>query len=249
MLPSSLHRIVGVIPARFAASRFPGKPLALIHGKSMIQRVYERAIRCPQLDSVLVATDDARIFAHVEQFGGQAVMTSPDHESGSSRIGELARHMEADYFINIQGDEPMIDPGQITQVADLLLGGAPIATLVYPCPDESRFHDPNAVKVVLGTRQQALYFSRSAIPYLRDGEGLPPQSWLHVGIYGFRRETLLALVDLPVHPLEEMEKLEQLRWLANGHEIRCGQSQGPGHSVDRPEDVPPIEALLKKLEG
>lgn len=249
MSVTSTPSIVGVIPARYASSRFPGKPLAMIHGRSMIQRVYEQAIRCGQLASVVVATDDARIFDHVEQFGGKAVMTRTDHETGSSRIGELARHTEADYFINIQGDEPLIDPGQISQVAGLLLDGAPVATLVYPCPDIIRFHDPNAVKVVLGTRQQALYFSRSPIPHWRDGGGLPPASWLHIGIYGFRRETLLELLELPVHPLEELEKLEQLRWLAHGYEIRCGQSRGPGHSVDRPEDVAPIEALLKELEG
>lgn len=236
--------IIGVIPARYASTRFPGKPLADILGKSMIQRVVEQVQKCTQLSQVIVATDDLRIADHVEAFGGEVALTSPDHESGTERMGEVAQTLKADYFINIQGDEPLIDPGQIDQVAGVLRAGANIATLIFPQTDQEKILNPNSVKVVVDEGLKALYFSRSPIPYLREPSSDLFSYWQHIGIYGFSRGTLLDVVALPMHPLEQAEKLEQLRWLGNGYPIQCGISSQPGHSVDSPED---LEAIIRLL--
>lgn len=236
--------IIGVIPARYASTRFPGKPLADILGKSMIQRVVEQVKKCTKLTQVLVATDDQRIADHVLGFGGKVIMTRPDHESGTERMGEVAQPLKADYFINIQGDEPLIDPAQIDQVAQLLLEGADIATLIFPQADMEKVRNPNSVKVVVDEHLNGLYFSRSVIPHVRDQQANPFSYWQHIGIYGFSRETLLKVVALPKHPLEQAEKLEQLRWLGNRFPIQCGISTKPGHSVDSPED---LEAIIRLL--
>ncbi len=243
-MPGRTPSIIGVIPARYASTRFPGKPLADILGKSMIRRVVEQVQKCRQLSRVIVATDDQKIATHVEGFGGEVIMTSPDHESGTERMGEVAQTLTADYFINIQGDEPLIDPAQIDQVAQLLLEGADIATLIFPQEELEKVRNPNSVKVVVNESLNGLYFSRSVIPYVREDQGNPFSYWQHIGIYGFSRETLLAVVALPKHPLEEAEKLEQLRWLGNGYPIQCGISSQPGHSVDSPED---LEAIIRLL--
>ncbi|MDP5172675.1 MAG: 3-deoxy-manno-octulosonate cytidylyltransferase [Bacteroidia bacterium] len=246
---ASKPSIVGVIPARYASTRFPGKPLVDILGKTMIQRVVEQVSQCAALSRVIVATDDERIAAHVREFGGEVILTKDNHESGTERIGEVAEKVEADYFINIQGDEPLIDPGQIAQVADLLLAGAGIATLIFPLGDEIRYLDPNAIKVVINEQQQAMYFSRSPIPHARDGQGVPKEAWQHIGIYGFRTAILKEVVRLAPHILEQTEKLEQLRWLAQGYSIACGITQEAGHSVDRPEDLEAIFRILHSRKG
>lgn len=243
-MSGSTSSIVGVIPARYASTRFPGKPLVDILGKSMIQRVVEQVQKCTQLTRVIVATDDQRIADHVMAFGGEVIMTSPDHESGTERMGEVAKSLQADYFINIQGDEPLIDPVQIDQVAELLLLGADIATLIFPQTDIQKVKNPNSVKVVVTEYLQGLYFSRSVIPYLREESSKPFSYWQHIGIYGFSRQVLLEVIALPMHPLEQAERLEQLRWLGNGFPIQCGISSQPGHSVDSPED---LEAIIRLL--
>lgn len=210
----------------------------------MIQRVVEQVCQCESLSRVVVATDDRRIADHVQEFGGEVIMTASDHESGTERMGEVARSLNSDYFINIQGDEPLIDPGQIDQVANLLVNGATIATLIFPQTDLPQVLNPNSVKVVVNEQSQALYFSRSPIPYVREVSDEAHPYWQHIGIYGFSRATLLEVVALTMHPLEAAEKLEQLRWLANGYPIQCGISTKPGHSVDTPED---LEAIIRLL--
>lgn len=238
--------ILGIIPARYASTRFPGKPLVLIKGKSMIQRVYEQAKKCSSLYEVLVATDDFRIFDHVHGFGGRAIMTDPGHQSGTDRCAEVAaEHPEASIIINIQGDEPFIKPNQIEQVASLfaLQEEWAITTLVRKIENKEALFSPDVVKAVLSARGEALYFSRQPIPYLRDQE---EKNWLsssvnfykHLGIYGYRREALLNLANLPVGTLEAAEKLEQLRWLEAGYRIGAGITQYDSIGIDKPEDLP-----------
>lgn len=209
----------------------------------MIRRVYEQARRAAQLDEVVVATDDKRIYEHVLDFGGKAQMTRPDHRSGTDRCAEVAAATDAQYVINIQGDEPFIDPRQIDQVVAPLLadGGPHISTLAKMIATEQQITDPNVVKVVFDQQQRALYFSRSTIPYLRD---LPSKQWLergahykHIGIYGFRREVLLELSKLPAGRLEQNESLEQLRWLEAGYTIYVGLTEWETIGIDRPEDL------------
>lgn len=242
--------IFGVIPARYASSRFPGKPLADIRGKSMIQRVYEQCRKAACLSEVVVATDDERIYDHVAQFGGRVEMTREDHGSGTERVAELAgRYPEVGYFLNIQGDEPFIDPAQIELLGETLLQqGVEIATLVKPLTEVSQLDDQNNAKVVLDHQQNALYFSRAPIPFFK---GLEKKAWLaqmayylHVGIYGFRRDVLLGIPDLPPSEMERAESLEQLRWLANGISIRVAVSSQTNISVDTPED---LQQLLENL--
>ncbi len=241
-------RILGVIPARFASTRFPGKPLADIGGKSMIRRVYERAGQCTALQKVVVATDDLRIADHVRQFGGEVVMTSPDHQSGTDRCAEVARQLSGyDAYINIQGDEPFIDPGQIAAVAACF--GRPdtrLATLVKKITDTEELMNPNTPKVVISSGWEAIYFSRTPIPYFR---GLEPDRWTgahtyykHIGIYGYRQDALQEITALPVSPLEKTEALEQLRWVENGFRIRVAETESETRAVDTPED---LERILK----
>ncbi len=240
--------ILGIIPARYASTRFPGKPLVDIGGKSMIQRVYEQAKKCEMLAGVFVATDDERIFNHVTDFGGKAVMTSETHPSGTDRCAEVASlHLQYDTIINIQGDEPFIDPSQISKVAACFdEPGTQIATLIKQIYNTEELNNFSTPKVIINSRQEAIYFSRSPIPHVR---GQKPHNWLHyntfykhIGIYGYRRNVLQQITRLPVSPLEKAESLEQLRWLENGYLIKTALTNLESYAVDVPAD-------LKKFVG
>lgn len=236
--------LLGIIPARYASTRFPGKPLVPIQGISMIQRVYEQAKRATALDHVIVATDDARIFDHVRAFGGEVVMTNADHPSGTDRCAEVATQCPAfEAVLNIQGDEPFVRPEQIDLLAHTLLSNpaCEIATLAKKIEDPQILFNPNAVKVVFAPVQGALYFSRNPIPYVR---GADPSEWLqhaefykHIGLYAYRRDTLLRLSSCAPSPLERAESLEQLRWLENGYRIAVGLTEWETLGVDTPEDL------------
>ena len=212
--------VFGIIPARYASSRFPGKPLALINGKPMVQWVYER-VQSSEIQELAVATDDERIADCVRGFGGEVVMTSPDHASGTDRCGEATLAMQPndnDVVINIQGDEPLISPKEIHLLANAFEDrSVQIATLVNPFNDDKMLQDPNVVKVVKAKNGNVLYFSRLPIPYLREGGTPPMQYYRHIGIYAYRYGVLKQIVQLPTSELENSEKLEQLRWLENGY--------------------------------
>ena len=239
---------LGIIPARFASTRFPGKPLVHIGGKSMIQRVYEQCKKAKTLTDVIVATDDQRIFDHILSFGGKVRMTSAHHLTGTDRIAEVAREMK-DYeiVVNIQGDEPFIHPEQIETVLNIFEKNpnAHIATGVKSIEKTEDIHNPNVVKVVFAKNGKALLFSRSPIPFLRN---VKKEFWekkyfhKHIGLYAFRRETLLEICQLEPSNLEQLESLEQLRWLENGYEIFTAELPFESLGIDTPED-------LKKAEG
>jgi 3-deoxy-manno-octulosonate cytidylyltransferase (CMP-KDO synthetase) len=244
-----LMRIIGIIPARYTSTRFPGKPLAVIAGKPLIQRVVEQCKKAGSLSEVIVATDDVRIAEEAKPFC-RVEMTRSDHPSGSDRIAEVAGRVPCDAVINIQGDEPLIDPSVIDAVADALAGTemSSAATLIK---NAAEYDDPNVVKVVVNAAGHALYFSRRTIPYLREAasgsvsEQLAAFPFLkHLGIYGYRRETLLRLVKFPVSPLEAAEKLEQLRALENGIQIAIVKVDYDSVGVDMPEDVAKVEKIL-----
>ena len=244
-------KILGIIPARFESSRFPGKPLVDIAGKSMIQRVYEQCQKSSRLDKVLVATDDLRILDHLKSFGGEGIMTSSKHTSGTDRCGEVAEQFpEFDILVNIQGDEPMIDPHQI----DLLCScynnlNTRIATLVKLIHTKDELVNENTPKVILNKNHQAVYFSRATIPYLR---GKKIDNWLsehtfykHIGIYAFKRQTLSEITKLPLSDLEIAEGLEQLRWIENGYAIQAAITDQESQAIDTPEDLIKLLKLLK----
>jgi 3-deoxy-manno-octulosonate cytidylyltransferase (CMP-KDO synthetase) len=230
-----------VIPARYASSRLPGKPLLRETGKYLIQHVWERACQA-RADAVIVATDDARIFDAVREFGGRAVLTRADHPTGTDRIAEVARGLPAEVIVNLQGDEPLIDPAALDLLPELLRRDpvADVATLAVPIASPEQYRDPNCVKVVCDARGRALYFSRSPIPFVRDGQpdfARRPALFLqHLGLYAYRRDFLLQLAQLPPEPLEETEKLEQLRMLAVGKAICVGVVAHAGRGVDTPAD-------------
>jgi 3-deoxy-manno-octulosonate cytidylyltransferase (CMP-KDO synthetase) len=236
--------VLGIIPARFSSTRFPGKPLVMIQGKSMIQRVYEQAIGSEQLALAVVATDDQRIFDHVVAFGGKVVMTSTDHVSGTDRCAEVARlYPEMSFVLNIQGDEPFIMPEQIDLLAKTLIANeqCSIATLAKKIEQPNALFNINIVKVVFSKQREAIYFSRHPIPFIRDAA---PDDWLarhdyfkHIGLYGFRREALLSLAQLQPSALEKAESLEQLRWMENGFKIGIGITEMETIGVDTPEDL------------
>ena len=234
-------KIVGIIPARYASSRFPGKPLINIGGKTMISRVYEQAIKAQSLSQVVVATDDERIFDEITALGGKAIMTSPAHQNGTERCAEVAQKLEADVIINIQGDEPFIQPEQIDLLANTFkakLEATPIATLIKEHPLDGELRNSSRVKVVVNNELYALYFSRSIIPFQRDSsKALAIKYYRHIGIYGFRKDVLLELVKLPPSGLEMAENLEQLRWLENGYQIKCAITTLESASIDTPEDL------------
>ncbi|MBX7105417.1 MAG: 3-deoxy-manno-octulosonate cytidylyltransferase [Gemmataceae bacterium] len=235
-------RVTIVIPARYASSRLPGKMLLRSTGKYLVQHVYERAKAAKSADRVLVATDDPRIQAAVQSFGGDCVMTRRDHASGTDRIAEVARMLNSDVVVNLQGDEPEIDPACLDLLPKLLADhpGAAMATLATPITDLETWQNPNCVKVVCDDNGSALYFSRSPIPAVRDGEpdfaARPARFLQHVGLYAYRREFLLEVAARPVASLESMEKLEQLRVLAMGRRIQVGLVDHVGRGVDTFED-------------
>jgi 3-deoxy-D-manno-octulosonate cytidylyltransferase len=248
--------VIGVIPARYGSTRFPGKPLALIAGKPMIQHVYERTSRARTLSEIVVATDDERILKSVEGFGGRAMMSAQDHPTGTDRVVEVAALLEAPYYVNIQGDEPLIEPDWIDMCADMLLAGAEMATLVAPIKWRMDLFDQNVVKVVTTDDGRALYFSRSPIPfprkYLDRGMDVDLDSSRyvrHVGVYGYSRETLRRLGAAGVCEIEQMESLEQLRALWLGIEIKIGQVDRVTQCVDVPGDIARIEAALETGEA
>ena len=230
-----------VIPARYASTRLPGKPLLRATGKYLIQHVYERACESKRAGEVIVATDDSRIAAAVESFGGRVAMTRKDHPSGTDRVAEVARSLKADVIVNLQGDEPLIDPAALDLLPDLLAKDrdAELATLAVPIRSLDDYRSPNVVKVVCDREGTAMYFSRSPIPHVRDGLPDLSQSQLflqHLGLYAYRRDALLQLAELPPDRLEETEKLEQLRVLAMGWRIQVGVIAHAGRGVDTPED-------------
>ena len=243
--------MIAVIPARFASTRFPGKPLAVLGGKTVIQRVYEQAVSV--LPEAYVATDDERIFQAVEAFGGRAVITRTDHKSGTDRIEEAVEKIAtgADVIINIQGDEPFIQPSQIETLMQLFDDPATqIGTLGKRFETIDAVRNPNSPKIVTDNRGFALYFSRSVIPYIR---GIETDEWLthypflkHLGIYAYRREVLAEVTRLPQSALEKAESLEQLRWLENGYRIRVGLTNVETVGIDTPEDLARAEAFLNK---
>jgi 3-deoxy-manno-octulosonate cytidylyltransferase (CMP-KDO synthetase) len=244
-------KIVGIIPARYASTRFPGKPLALIAGKPVIQHVVEQSQKAKSLSEVIVATDDTRIWEVAQNFC-RVEMTRPEHPSGSDRIAEVAERCECDAVVNIQGDEPLIDPNVIDAVANAL-AQSEMSTAATPIKHFPDLDNPNVVKVVFNAAGYALYFSRRTIPYLREAASRPVPEQLaafpflkHLGIYGYRRETLLRLVKFPVSPLENAEKLEQLRALENGIQIAVVKVDHDSIGVDAPEDVARVVELLKR---
>jgi 3-deoxy-manno-octulosonate cytidylyltransferase (CMP-KDO synthetase) len=244
-------KFMAIIPARYASTRYPGKPLAILGGKTVIQRVYEQVKSV--LDDVYVATDDDRIYSTVTDFGGKAVMTRADHKSGTDRIEEAAEKigLDADVIINVQGDEPFIQPSQIKTLMQLF--DAPetqIGTLGKPFESIDAVENPNSPKIVTDNRGFALYFSRSIIPYIR---GKERDSWFgeypflkHLGIYAYRREVLAEVTKLPMSSLEKAESLEQLRWLQNGYRIRVGLTDIETVGIDTPEDLTRAEEFLLK---
>lgn len=238
-------KILGVIPARFASTRFPGKPLVDIRGKTMVQRVYEQACKSAGLADVVVATDDDRIFRHVLEIGGKAMMTSDNHPSGTDRILEVAEKMpDFEAYVNIQGDEPFIDPAQIDQVCAILTAGngAFVGTLVKRMHDLQALQNPNTIKAVFGNDGRAIYFSRSPIPYLRDPDMLAQWEqergfFKHIGIYGYSKDGLAQIKKMARGYLERAESLEQLRWMEHGLPIFIAETKLETQSVDSPEDL------------
>ncbi len=242
-------KVIVVIPSRYASTRLPGKPLVPLAGKPMVQHVYERAKQAQTVHRVIVATDDQRIVDAVNAFGGEARMTRSDHRTGTERIAEVAVHEEGDVFINVQGDEPLIDPVAIDTAVGALLEEpqAQIATVVTPIRHAGDIMDPNVVKTVLDFDDNALYFSRAPIPWIRDTQQkLHVKYWKHLGLYVFQREALLEYTTLPQGELEKIEQLEQLRWLENGWKIRVAEVAHDAVSVDVPEDVARVEKLMQK---
>ena len=243
-------KFIAIIPARYASTRFPGKPLAMLGGKTVIQRVYEQASAI--LDEAYVATDDERIYQAVEAFGGKAVMTRTDHKSGTDRLEEAASKIgtDADVIINIQGDEPFVKPEVIDSLIDAITAPAApdMATVVVPCPRAEFENNPNMVKVVLSADSYALYFSRSMIPFLRVG-GTETETYRHWGIYAYRRTALERFVSLPEGKLEQCEKLEQLRALENGMRIKVIVTPYSSIGIDTPEELAKAEAFLASQKG
>lgn len=240
--------ILGIIPARYASTRFPGKPLVMIDGKPMIQRVYEQALKS-ELDAVVVATDDVRIADAVRSFGGNVVMTSENHPSGTDRCAEALVNFEGDWkaVVNIQGDEPYIQPSQINAIASLLKNGAPIATLVKKIDSTEELTNINSPKVVISSNGNALYFSRQPIPFQK---GIAINDWLihgtyykHIGIYGYQSTVLPKLTQLKQGVLEMAESLEQLRWLENGYSIMTAETTENTIAIDTPEDLSRLKNL------
>lgn len=251
-----MTKFIGIIPARYASSRFPGKPLADICGMTMIERVYRQAQK--ELDEVVVATDDTRIQAEVERFGGKVIMTSPDHKSGTDRVNEAYKlsGSDADVIINIQGDEPFVAPSQIRELKKCFNNPSTrIATLAKKFDKSMGFEalfDPNKVKVIFNNQDKAIYFSRAIIPYIRSVEWTKwldvRDFYIHVGMYAYRAEVLNTLTSLPQSSLELAESLEQLRWIENGYEIMIGLTDEPTIGIDTPADLEEAIKFCKSIE-
>lgn len=240
-------KILGVIPARYDSTRFPGKCMVDIQGKSMVRRVYEQSCKATSLSKVIVATDDQRIYDEISSHGGNVMMTSKEHRNGTERCNEVVDKVEEifDYVINIQGDEPFINPEQIDILACCLDGNTELGTLVRHETDFEKLKSPTEMKVVLNNNMEAMYFSRSIVPFVRD---VKTDKWaeshkfyLHVGIYGYRKNVLNAIVKLDPTNLENTECLEQLRWLENGYKIKVAETEHDSFMIDTPEDL--IDAL------
>ncbi|MBE0500237.1 MAG: 3-deoxy-manno-octulosonate cytidylyltransferase [Desulfuromonadales bacterium] len=244
-------KVVAILPARYGSTRFPGKPLVDIAGKPMIQHVYERTAQTRSVNRVIVATDDDRICAAVESFGGEVQMTCADHPSGTDRLAEVASRIEADLIVNVQGDEPLINPKMIeAAVAPLLADPAiEMGTLMTRITTKGEYNNPNVVKVVTDRAGFALYFSRGAIPCGRDLDlqTVPTLAFKHIGLYVYQRDFLLKYPTLPATPLEQLEKLEQLRALEHGYRIRVVETDMQSIGVDVPEDVERVLLQLKTL--
>ena len=245
-------RILGIIPARYASTRFPGKPLIDILGKTMIQRVYEQAKLSGKLSEVVVATDDERILNHITSFGGRAVLTSDKHQSGTDRCAEVAEAFsDFEVFINIQGDEPCIDPTQIDLLCSCFAEeSTELATLVKEIKNPDELTNHNSPKVILNKDSEAIYFSRTTIPFIRNADS---SEWLrlhtfykHIGIYGYRKDALKAITQLDVSSLEIAEALEQLRWIENGYRIKVAITDIETQAIDTPED---LEKILRSLQN
>jgi 3-deoxy-manno-octulosonate cytidylyltransferase (CMP-KDO synthetase) len=242
-----------IIPARYASSRLPGKPLLRETGKYLVQHVYERACQVRNVAAVIVATDDSRIVAAVQSFGGRVMVTRRDHPSGTDRVAEVARQLDVDLVLNLQGDEPLIDPASLEKLIDLLAhdAEADMATLATPLHSLEDYRNPNCVKVVCDAAGRALYFSRSPIPFVRDGQPdfdtRPARFLQHLGLYAYRRNFLLHLALLPPAPVEQIEKLEQLRVLALGRRIQVGVVEQKGLGVDTIEEYRRFVAAYRQL--
>ena len=235
---------LGVIPARYVSARFPGKVLASLQGKPVLQHVWERARRATALSHLLIATDDDRVQAAAETFGAEVVRTRPDHRSGTERVAEVAQHAPERTIVNIQGDEPFVAPEAITQlVSTLVESGASLATIASPL-DAAEADNPNVVKVVRARDETALYFSRARIPYPKRGEG---PLLRHIGLYAYTRETLLAVANMAPSPLEQAEGLEQLCWLEAGYRILVTMTEHQSLSINTPEDLRRAETWLAAL--
>lgn len=241
-------KAIGVIPARYASTRFPGKVLALIHGRPMIEYVWRQTKKSKRLDEVLIACDEEKVLKAVQAFGARAVMTSPDHESGTDRIAEALGKIDVDVVVNIQGDEPLIEPPVIDALADALLvdPSLPMATVIKRLEKEEDYHNPNVVKAVIDQHKNALYFSRAPIPYNREKKPFSQGTYYkHLGLYAYRKDFLLKFKSLPVSKLEQTEKLEQLRVLEAGYKIRTIETTHETIGVDTPED---LERVLKYIK-
>lgn len=238
--------VLAVIPARYASTRFPGKALADLAGRPLIEHVYRRAVAAACVHGVVVATDDARIAATVERFGGVAVMTRSDHPAATDRLAEVVATVPCRVVVNVQGDEPLIEPAAIDAAVGPLLADASIemTTLSRPLADSAEFASPHVVKVVADERGQALYFSRAPIPYPRSGPAVPPTARAHTGLYAYRRDVLLRLASLQPTDLERTESLEQLRALEHGIRIRVIDTPYASIGVDTPDDLERVRRLL-----
>ena len=251
-MTSDANSVWAVIPARYAATRLPGKPLVNIAGKPMIQHVWERASKAQKISKVIVATDDERIRAAVQAFGGEAIMTRANHRSGTERIAEVAASSQAGIFINVQGDEPLVSPEAIDTLVEAITSddSVQIATLAVPIGNTSEIMDPHIVKVVLNFDGDALYFSRAPLPWVRDSaSGVHARHLKHLGLYAYRRAALLDYETLPPGELERVEQLEQLRFLENAYKIRVAETEHDSVSVDVPADVMRVEKLIREGFG
>jgi 3-deoxy-manno-octulosonate cytidylyltransferase (CMP-KDO synthetase) len=242
--------ILGIIPARYASTRFPGKPLCDIKGKTMLQRVYEQTAKSNLLDAIIIATDDERIKAHAESFGAKVVLTDINHPSGTDRCYQALQlsDLNADYIINIQGDEPFLDPEQINELARACDGNTELVTQMIACNNASVLFDTGEVKICLNHVNEALYFSRQVIPAIKNK---PPNEWhlhhtyyRHVGMYAYRSDVLKAISALKPSALELAESLEQLRWLEAGYKIKCVTTKYDSHCIDTPEDIEKVLTLM-----